>query len=156
MNNAKVKVRAYAGPDAELQGKVVVPSKKNPEYGSILVEQSTLKTNGGFMERVRRTAFINGTVEDLKSAGFVAGQEIEGKIVVKEQQEPFNTENPDMDIKLSGANGIPCMKDGKPIYRRTFYTLDESEQDVTIEHDNKAEISAHRLSLQESKDLEEG
>ena len=79
-------------------------------------------------------------MEDLQQLAFTADQELDGKIVTKEQLTPFNESDPDRDLKMAGDTGIVCSKGGEPIYRRTNYTPDTTAQDVLIAHDNSDEI----------------
>ena len=141
-------VRAY-------EGKVVVPSKNNPEYGSIRLEQTVATTQNGFIQTQKRSAFLNGKIEDLKALGWVDGQSIPGHIVIKEQLEPFNTENPDMDLKIAGDTKVPCTKEGQPIYRRAFFSFSE-EPDTVIAHDNSEEIKAAQAKMEEAQSLDQG
>lgn len=125
--NKKVRVTADAA------GNVVIPSKNNAEWGHIRVEQERIVTDDRGFGRLRKiTALIPGLVKDLKGFGWKAGQEIEGKIIFKEQLTPFNTKDPERDYKMAGKTGIPCCIDGEPIYRKTFYKEDERAKDVQI------------------------
>lgn len=134
MNNS-VKVSAN---DA---GKVVNVSENNPAYGFIRVTQDRLITDDSGWLRVKTlSALIPGLISDLNKLGWVNGQEIEGKIIVKEKLEPFNKKNPEKDLKIAGDTGIVCRFEGKPIYRNTMYTTNANAQDITINHDNVEEI----------------
>jgi hypothetical protein len=120
----------------------VIHTSKNSEYGFIRVEQErSLFDSKGFLRRKPVSALIPGTIEDLKKAGFYLGQELPGKIVIVEQTEPFNKTNPDMDLKVAGQTGIICMKDGKKIYRKHFYTVFTDADDEMIQHTNGEDIS---------------
>lgn len=136
--NSKVKVTAE-----EVTGNVVVVSKNNPEWGHIRVEQSrTMIDDNGFVRKRNISALIHGTVEDLKSFKWVNGQEVPGKIIAKESLEPFNMNQPERDYKIAGKTGIVCCQDGQPIYRKTFYTLNSSAEDVLVAHNNIEDIRA--------------
>lgn len=134
MNKAKV--------SANEAGQVITASKNNPEYGFIVVKQETSVFENGWMRRAVRSALISGNVADLKSAGFYAGQELDGKIIVKESLTPFNDVNPERDLKIAGDTGITCTFEGQPIYRVTEFTSNLDAKDVLIEHDNKEAIQA--------------
>lgn len=136
------------------EGLVVVASQNNPEYGSIRVEQTVMTTQNGFLTPKKRSAFINGTVVDLKAAGWVDGQAIDGHIIVKESLTPFNEENPDRDIKMAGDTGVPCTIEGQVIYRRSYFSFTE-EADTVIAHDNGEQIKAAQAKLAEAN-LSEG
>ena len=49
---------------------------------------------------------------------------------------PFSKNDPDRDYKIAGDTGIICCRDGEPIYRKAFYSMDPTEQDVLIAHTN--------------------
>ena len=136
------------------EGLVVVASKNNPEYGSIRVEQTVMTTQNGFLTPKKRSAFINGTVADLKAAGWVDGQAIDGAIVVKESFTPFNESEPDASIKMAGDTGVPCTAEGQVIHRKTFFSLN-GEADTLIAHDNGEQIKAKQAELAEAA-LSEG
>lgn len=131
-------------------GNVIGVSVNNPEYGYVRVEQRVTQVNDqGWLRISKRSALIKGKVEDLREAGFVAGQELPGRIVVIESLVPFNTENPDRDLKIAGSTGVVCRIDDEPIYRQTFYTSNENASDELLMHTNSEEIkevqSATRL-----------
>lgn len=134
--NSKVKVTADAA------GNVVVPSSNNSEWGHIRVEQSRIVFDDKGFARVKpMSALIPGLISDLRSFGWKAGQEIDGKIIAKESLIAFNSKEPDRDYKVAGKTGIVCCIDGQPIYRKTFYTPTESSQDVFILDENGNPIS---------------
>ena len=76
------------------------------------------------------------TISGGKSASFP----MTGKIVVKESLEPFNTNNPAVDIKYAGDTGVACSIKGMPIYRTTFFTADVNAVSELLKHDNGAQI----------------
>lgn len=126
---------------ADKNGNVIGVSENNPEYGYVRVEQTGSFINDqGWLRISRRSALIKGTVKDLVETGFSEGQEMGGKLVVKETLTPFNPENPDRDLKIAGDTGVVCRLDDQPIYRQTFYTMNESMQDQLIAHTNTEEI----------------
>ena len=143
--NSKVKVTAE-----ESTGSVVVVSKNNPDWGHIRVEQTRISIDdNGFARKRNISALIHGTVEDLKSFKWVNGQEIPGKIIAKESLEPFNMNQPERDYKIAGKTGIVCCQDGQPIYRKTFYTLNSSSEDVLVSHNNVEDIRAAYSTAEE-------
>lgn len=129
--NSKVVVTADAA------GNVVVPSKNNPEYGYIRVEQTKIVfDDNGFMSKKPVSAIINGLVADLQSMGWTKNQELDGKIAIKEQTTAFSKKQPESDYKVAGETGIICTVEGAPIYRKTIYTTNSKMEDVTVAHDN--------------------
>lgn len=136
--NSKVKVTAD-----ESTGSVIVVSKNNPEWAHIRVEQSRIVIDdNGFARRKTISALVHGTVDDLKSFGWTKGLELSGKIIFKESLEPFNVSQPERDYKVAGKTGIVCCQDGQPIYRKTFYTLNSTAEDVSVAHTNIEDIRA--------------
>lgn len=129
--DSKVKVTA------DDTGNVVIISKNNPEWAHIRVEQNRIVVDdNGFARRKTISALVHGTVEDLKSFGWIKNQELPGKIIFKESLEPFNVSDPDRDYKIAGKTGVVCCQDGQPIYRKTFYTTIMSAEDVSVPHNN--------------------
>lgn len=135
MKNSKVRVTA------DENGTVIGVSQNNPEYGYVRVEQVVTQVNDeGWLRLAKRSALLKGKVEDLIEVGYKDGQELPGRITIKESFEPFNPENPDRDLKIAGDTGITCRVDDMPIYRQSFYTLNESANDELIMHNNGDEI----------------
>jgi len=126
---------------ADKTGNVIGVSQNNPEYGYIRVEQETTQINDqGWLRKVKRGALIKGKVQDLIDCAYKAGDEITGKIVVRESLTPFNPNNPDRDLKVAGNTGVICRLDDQPIYRQTFFTNDLEAGDQFIMHTNTDEI----------------
>lgn len=126
---------------ADQNSNVIGVSENNPEYGYVRVEQTGSFINDqGWLRISRRSALIKGLVKDLVETGFSAGQEIPGKIVVIESLTPFNSENPERDLKIAGDTGVICRYDDQPIYRQSFYTSNMSANDQFIVHTNSQEI----------------
>ena len=98
--------------------------------------------DSGFLRRKPVSAIVPGTMVELVESGFFAGQQLDGKIVIEESLEPFNTKTPERDLKIAGDTGIVCTVGGQPIYRRTKYTFDNSASDVLVKHDNVEELRA--------------
>lgn len=148
MNN-KVKVTA------DQNGNVIVINENKPEYGYIRVEQETVQINGGgWLNISKRSAFINGKVEDLLKADYKNGQEIFGKIVIMESLVPFNPTNPDKNLKLAGTSGVICRVDDQPIYRQAFYTGNPNAYDELIMHTNSEEIKDVIFAQKEMQHLD--
>jgi hypothetical protein len=94
----------------------------------------------GWATKKVMSALIYGEASDLKSVGYFNGEELPGKIVVKESLEPMNRVNPERDYKIAGKSGIICCIDGQPIYRKTFYTESANATDELIAHNNTGAI----------------
>jgi hypothetical protein len=126
---------------ADDQGNVIGISKNNPEYGYVRIQQEAMAFNQqGWVSRSVRSTLIKGKVEDLVLCDFSENQELPGKIVIKESLVPFNSSNPDRDLKIAGNSGVICRVDDEPIYRQSFYTTDENAVDDLIQHTNSEEI----------------
>ena len=126
---------------ADENGNVIGISKNNPEYGYIRVQQVTTQINEeGWLRNVKRSALIKGRVEDLFACKYQKDQEISGRIVVKESLTPFNSDNPDRDLKIAGSTGVVCRYNDQPIYRQLFYTTNPNAYDELIMHTNRDEI----------------
>lgn len=137
---------------ADKSGNIINVSETNPEYGYVRVESTAMSINeGGWLRSVKRSALIKGLVKDLLETGFKNGQELRGKIIVRESLEPFNPVNPDRDLKVAGETGIICRLDDQPIYRQTFFTSNVDAEDDLIMHNNQEEI---KLAQQAHRELE--
>lgn len=121
----------------------VINTSSNPEYGYVRLEQvKSVIDDNGFLRRKTRSALVQGTIDELKAAGFYAGQTLPGKIVILESLEPFNQKDPSRDLKIAGSTGIPCTQGGQPIYRKSLYTERANMEDVPVDHDNIDELRA--------------
>lgn len=130
----------------------VIGQSKNPDYGYIRVTQRVPTVNAsGFLKYSERSALVKGLIKDLKESKFYAGQVLPGKIVVREQLEPFNNENPDQHAKIAGSTGVQLCVDGQQIYRETVYTLNETENDILIQHDNGYAVKEARAEQEVDK-----
>lgn len=142
--DSKVKVTS------DKAGNVIIKSANNPDFGHIRVEQTRMVVeDNGFARKKTLSALIPGTITDLKGFGWEAGQEVDGKIIVKESVKPFNKKDADRDFKIAGKSGVICTVDENPIYRKHFYTLDSNAADVLVAHDNEDEIKAAYAELAE-------
>lgn len=124
-------------------GNVIHQSVNNPEYGYVRVEQvRSMYDDNGFLRRRVVSALIQGSMEDLKQEGYYLGQELPGKIVIIESLNPTNKKDHTKNIKTAGNTGVVCKVDGKPIYRKTIYTIISNLTDELVKHDNVDEIKA--------------
>ena len=122
---------------ADDMGNVVRQSNTNSEYGHVRLTQTrTTFGNGGWVKKSNLSALLQGRLEDLQEIGFESMDSLPGKIIFKEQLEPFSTNDPDRDLKKAGDTGIICCIDGQPIYRKTFFVADVTAQDVSLAHNN--------------------
>jgi hypothetical protein len=143
--DSKVKVTA------DKAGNVIVKSQNNSDFGHIRVEQTRMVIEeNGFARKKTLSALIPGTIADLKGFGWEVGQEVEGKIIVKEALSAFNKRDPERDFKIAGKSGVVCTQEENPIYRKHFYTLSSTADDVLLSHDNEEEIKAAYAELGEN------
>lgn len=149
MNNHDSKVIVTANK----AGQVIVPSKNNPEWGYIRLEQTRkMIDEQNFVRKKVVSALVKGEISDLQEFGWSDKQEIGGKIIVKEQMTPFDEKNPERDLKVAGDTGVVCKSGDAPIYRKAFWVEDENAEDVTIEHTNTDEIKAAYAAEKAKKD----
>jgi hypothetical protein len=130
----------------------VINQSSNPEYGYVRVVQTrTMFDENGFLRARKVYALIPGRIEELEMAGFRAGQELPGQVIVKESLTPFNENDPERDLKLAGDTGIVCSVEGQPIYRKTQYSASSNAEDTLIQHDNVEELRAAYEAANASK-----
>ncbi len=133
---------------------VVVQSKNNPAYGYVRVVQSrSLVGADGFFRKVEVPALIHGFVDDLQAQNYYMGQELPGRVVIRESLTPFNPESAQRDLKVAGDTGVVCKVNGQPIYRKTIYTDIVSVEEIQIAHDNIDEIRAANKVVVSNKAL---
>lgn len=124
-------------------GNVITQSVNNPEYGYVRVEQvRSMYDDNSFLRRRKISALMQGTMEDLKQEGYYLGQELPGKIVIRESLNPSNKNDHTKNIKTAGNTGVVCKVGNQPIYRRTIYTIITNLTDELVKHDNVDEIKA--------------
>lgn len=145
---------------ADEAGNVIIKSEKNPEYGHIRVEQTRMVIDdNGFARKRKLSALIPGTVSDLKGFGWTAGEEVEGKICIKESLTPFNKKDPERDYKVAGSSGIVCIGvdqttgETKPVYRKHLFSFSSKAEDTLVEHINGEEIRAAYREAKEAGTL---
>jgi hypothetical protein len=148
MNNQISEV--YVAGDS--MGNVITVSNNNPEYGWITLKQDFTEVSNGWINNKIRSTIIMSTVDTLEKLNLAEGEIMEGRIVIREQTEPFST--PDRDVKRAGAEG-PVLVDanGNTIYRRTFFVSQSAindnpaeGEDVLIPYANVEEVKAFNAS----------
>lgn len=135
--NSKVKVLKNE------DGSVLNVSERNPEYAWVRVQQiRTIVDETGFLRRKPVSAVVSGHIDDMKAMNFFADQELPGNVLIKESLVPFNTKDPQRDLKIAGDTGIVCTLEGLPIYRKTYWSTKPNVEEVLVQHDNKEQIKA--------------
>lgn len=126
---------------ADDMGNVVRQSSSNSEYGYVRLTQKRVSFGtGGWVKSSNVSTLIHGKLEDLQEMDFKANETLTGKIVIREQLEPFSSNDPDRDYKYAGDTGIICCVDGQPIYRKTFFVPNVTAEDTLLAHTNGADI----------------
>lgn len=129
----------------------IIRQTVNPDYGYVIVAQEATKTvlsgSTTWINVITKKARIMGEMDVLKSQGYTKSKKLEGNVVIKEQTEPFDLDDPERTIKKAGASGpICCTSDGEPIHRITFYDESGTIEDTLIPHANGAAIRAANLN----------
>lgn len=134
-------------------GNVIRVSQNNADYGHLRLEQQrVIFGNTGWVNKKTVSTLLHGKVEDLRDMGLQNMTELPGKIIINESLEPFNTNDPDRDLKVAGKTGIICCQDGQPIYRKTMYVSDVNAEDTLVAHNNGDAIrEANALESTDSK-----
>jgi hypothetical protein len=133
---------------------VVVQSKNKPDYGYVRVVQSRSMVGAdGFYRKIEVPALIHGFTSDLIHEGYYAGQELPGRVVIKEALTPFNVTEPNRDLKIAGTSEVTCTVNGQAIYRKTIYTEVASVEEVLIAHDNIDEIRAANKRMSSNRSI---
>jgi len=126
---------------ADEMGNKIRVSKNNPEYAHVrIVQEKTWIAPSGWVRKREMSTLLHGTVDDLKDVGISKMKYLPGQIVIKEQCEPFNEENPDRDLKIAGDTGVICCRHGEPIYRKCFYDATCTDTDELVNHTNSSDI----------------
>lgn len=126
---------------ADDMGNVVRQSNTNSEYGYVRLTQKRVTFgSGGWVKSSNLSTLIHGKLEDLQEMDFKANEVLTGKIVIREQLEPFSSNDPDRDYKYAGDTGIICCIDGQPIYRKTFFVPNVIAEDILLSHTNGDDI----------------
>lgn len=141
-------------------GAVVTAFPNNPTFGYVQLESEQTVFQNGWIKKKKRSTLMRGETQTLKSM-FVAGQELEGKIVVTEclednipaQQAQQLDKTKDFEAQISyflkraGSQDAPILKkEGKRILRFTDYDESGSLPDTRVAHDNTEEVKAYNLA----------
>jgi len=140
---------------ADDMGNVIRQSSTSSDYGYVRLQQDRVTFgNNGWVKKSNISTLLHGKLEDLQSLGLESLNSFNGKIIIKEQLDPFTQNDPDRDLKYAGDTGIICCVDGQPIYRKTFFVADATAEDVLVAHNNGEairEANANSFNLDKSK-----
>jgi hypothetical protein len=115
-----------------------ISKTKNPEIGFVIYEQKAVELRNGWYADKSLSALVLGPLALLESMDH--SKPLTGKIIVREQLEPFNEKDLTYKLKYAGDSGIVCMQGDSAIYRTTEFTADLNAQSTFIQHTNSAEI----------------
>jgi hypothetical protein len=115
-----------------------ISKTKNKDIGFVIYEQKAVELRNGWYADKSLSALVLGPIALLESMDH--SKPLTGKIIVREQLEPFNDKDLTYKLKYAGDSKIVCMKGDKPIYRTTEFTSDLNAQSTFIQHTNGAEI----------------
>jgi hypothetical protein len=143
-------------------GSVVSAYESNPEFGYIQLEQSAHVAEGGWIREVKRSTLMRGEVPALEKfvksnptltlpgnltvnefvedeiPTDIANRFLNKKVAFEEAIEPF--------LKRAGQDGPVLTLDGKRIVRFTIWDMAGESFDITVSHDNQAEVTAARAA----------
>jgi hypothetical protein len=119
--------------------------KDGKEYGWYTV-QSTFVDRSGALDKVTVLSALRSTsAEAFNAAPLVAGEILDGKIIIKES----TTKNPfraNQEPKRKGKDGGILLFNGQPIYRETEFTTDLNAQNVLVAYTSEAPVAASTAS----------
>jgi hypothetical protein len=126
--SSKVKV------ECNKQGDLISQSPRVSKWGWIRVTQTRylIEEDSNILKPIFCSALVQGYIRDLRQLDWHNGMELPGKIVFRDSMTPYRSVKPEKDYKIAGRTGIICTVDGKPIYRKYFYTEDDYLEDVFI------------------------
>lgn len=134
-----VKVITNSNVDSEYFGELITPSTNREDWGSIAIEQIKNVFVGNILNKQRRVALIQGTMENLqefvKENKVSEGTLLDGQIVVEESLTPF-WEGQQAKQTPDGQLCVVTDEDGtiNYIYRRTVYDATGEVKDTLIRH----------------------
>lgn len=138
--------------------------KSNPEFGYIVLESSVSTVDNGWLRKKTRTALVRAEIPLLVEFVQGFGSKIPGHIVVREYLEselPGNLqaqfdkaddyeEAVSSFIKRAGEDGPELTVGGERILRFSDYDATGQIQDISVMHDNQAEIAEFRAATAEA------
>lgn len=108
-------------------GVVITPNPNKPDFGTIRLDQEVVTVRNNFINKSKRSVFVAGNIEVLKSLDYKAGQLIPGKIIMEESFEPFyDGQSP----KINPTTKDVITKEGKPVYFQYILTEDMNATDT--------------------------
>lgn len=128
--------------------------KDGKEYGFYRVE-SVVVDRSGPLDRVIKLSAIKGTSREVFDAEpLVAGQMIDGQIVVTEStiKNPFREkQEPKRMVNQDSSLGGVLLFNGLPIYRETTFTEDLSLKSTLLKHTSVSAVNEGKKSNAKAK-----
>ncbi|MCK5788764.1 MAG: hypothetical protein KAH32_07185 [Chlamydiia bacterium] len=141
------------------EGNLVTPYAGNPEFGYVMLSQTTQTVLNGWMKDVTNRTIIKGAVASLESfVGANSNLQLPGKLVVKEYLEdavPQHVAKAHFDsdlsheeqisnyIKRAGEEGPELKVDDKRILRFILWDVEGSDGNITLQHSNVDEVVSY-------------
>lgn len=137
-------------------GALVRPYAQSPEYAYMVLSSSELVSDGQWMREKVRTHILKGETAILEKFAQQSKGVLPGRIVVREflesaipaelmarlnKTQTFE-EAVEPFLKRAGQDGPVLTREGQRIVRFTDYDPAGTMQDISIAHDNVAEVSA--------------
>jgi len=150
MNKIQVTKWKENGSETKADGLIRVNTNK-PEYGGLMLVQTSFEVSNGFINKKNRVAFINGEVEALESliseAGLKNGDDYcakvgPHKIVTIEKVQSEVGKELGYSEKINPKTNEVLSKEGEPIYRKTLLVAEGSDlHDTFLTHDIEPYVS---------------
>jgi hypothetical protein len=147
----------------EANGLIRVNANK-PDYGSLMVLNSTIALSGGFANRKTRVGFINGSVEDLKATieefKLREGTDFSAavgphRIVTIEKTESEVGDELGYREKINPSTGEVLTSNGETIYWKTEVVAEGSNvYDKFVQHDTE-DVDAAVEEFAQTEEVEE-
>ncbi len=91
-----------------------ISKTKNKDIGFVIYEQKAVELRNGWYADKSLSALVLGPIALLESMDH--SKPLTGKIIVREQLEPFNDKDLTYKLKYAGDSKVVCMKGDKPIF----------------------------------------
>lgn len=129
---------------AFLTGELIRVSKRNPEFGTIMVIETNKTVGNGFLNTNKRVSFVRGKLADLQALKPVAGVSINDifkakgfplvKIVRRESATPSYE---GQLAKINPTTKVAVLHKGQPVYMEDIVVADnEAHQDILLPTDS--------------------
>lgn len=107
-------IRVVAHPDTKA---IVTANLNKPNFGRVMLQQEVTTLNNNFLSTSKRTAFLGGPIDALKSLFTAEGQVVAGNIVKQESFKPFYQDQKPVQYPALTSDGQPNPKAGETVLR---------------------------------------